>query len=61
MKLIKKGIYCIEGLWDHNNVKDKSSVLPILNLLEIRGYCKFIHHGCATQQELEFFSISSHP
>ncbi len=51
----KKGIYCIEGLWDHRNIKDKSSVLPILNLLEIGGYCKYIHHSCATRAELEFF------
>ena len=55
MKTTKKGIYCIEGLWDHTNIKDKSTVLPILNLLENRGYCNFIHHSCATREELVFF------
>ncbi len=36
-KIIKKGIYCIEGLWDHGNIQDQSTVLPILDLLEKRG------------------------
>ena len=51
----KKGIYCIEGLWDHNNIQDKSTILPILDLLEKRGNCNYILHDCATVSELEFF------
>ncbi|MGZ4035859.1 MAG: DUF6642 family protein [Bacteroidia bacterium] len=51
----KKGIYCIEGLWDYHNIQDKSTVLPILDLLEKRGYCNYIYHACATKGELEFF------
>ena len=33
-KIKKKGIYCIEGLWDHGNIQDETTVLPILDLLE---------------------------
>jgi len=51
----KKNIYCLEGLWDHNNIQDKSSILPILDLLEKRKECSFIFHDCATVAELEFF------
>src|SRR5437762_1549422 len=51
---MKKGIYCLEGLWDIN-LKDKSTVLPILELLEKSGVCKHMHHSCATKDELEFF------
>jgi hypothetical protein len=51
----KKGIYCIEGLWNHLNIQDKSTVLPILELLEKRGYCDYIYHDCATKAELEFY------
>ena len=36
-KIRKKGIYCIEGLWDHGNIQDQSTVLPILDLLETTG------------------------
>ena len=51
----KKGIYCLEGLWDHHNIQDKSTVLPILDLLEKRNYCDYIYHDCATKEEIEFF------
>lgn len=54
-KIKKKGIYCIEGLWDHVNIQDQSTVLPILDLLEKRGYCDYIYHDCATKSELEYF------
>jgi hypothetical protein len=49
---MKKGIFCLEGLWD-NNVKNKSTVLPILDLLDKRGICHYIYHCCATKEELE--------
>jgi hypothetical protein len=51
----KKGIYCLEGLWNHHNVQDKSTVLPILDLMNNRGYCDYVYHDCATREELEFF------
>ncbi|HEY0030390.1 MAG TPA: DUF6642 family protein [Bacteroidia bacterium] len=50
---MKKGIYCLEGLWD-DNVKNKSTVLPILELLEKRSVCNYVYHSCATTDELEF-------
>ena len=51
----KKGIYCIEGLWDLDDIKDRSSILPILDILEKREICNYIYHSSATIQELEFF------
>ena len=55
IKNSKKGIYCLEGLWDHHNIQDQSTVLPILDLLQKRDYCNYIYHDCATKEELEFF------
>jgi hypothetical protein len=55
MKKTNKGIFCIEGLWDHKNILDKSTVLPILELLEKRGICNYSYHDCGTSNELEFF------
>jgi hypothetical protein len=54
-RIKKKGIYCIEGLWDHGYIQDQSTVLPILDLLEKRDYCNYIYHDCATKSELEYF------
>lgn len=51
---MKKGIFCLEGLWT-NNLNNKSTVLPILELLQKGGVCNHIHHTCATKEELEFF------
>lgn len=50
----KKGIFCIEGMWDHYDIKNKSTVLPILDLLNKSGTCDYIYHDCATREELEF-------
>lgn len=49
-----KGIYCIEGLWNPDDISDRSTVLPILELLEKRETCNFIYHDCATYEELLF-------
>ena len=51
----RKNIYCIEGLWNRRNIRDKSTVLPILELLEKGGYCDYIYNDSATKDELEFF------
>ena len=51
----KKGIYCIEGIWNSSNMRDKSSVLPLLTLLEKKNYCDHIYHDSATIEELEFY------
>ncbi len=53
-RIKKKGIFCIEGLWEEHNIHDRSSVLPILDLLEKRNYCDYVYHDCATKEELEF-------
>lgn len=49
-----KGIFCLEGLWDLN-LKNRSSVLPMLELLESRERIPHIHRDCATAGEIEFF------
>ncbi len=50
-----KGIYCIEGLWDHSNITDRSTVLPLLDLLQNQGYCPYVYHDAATVQEIEYY------
>jgi hypothetical protein len=47
-------IFCLEGLWE-NDLKDNTSVLPLLELLKLRGICDFIFHKCATTEEFEYF------
>jgi hypothetical protein len=49
-----KGIFCLEGLWD-NDLENKSTVHPMLNMLEINGGIPFIHQNIATIHELEFY------
>jgi hypothetical protein len=49
-----KGIFCLEGLWD-NNLRRKSTVQPILNMLEVNSGVPYIHQNVATVEELEFF------
>jgi len=50
----KKGIYCIEGFWEQNNVQNESSVFPLLDLLNRNAAIPFIHHRCATKDEVMF-------
>lgn len=49
-----KGIYCLEGIWD-DDLREKSSVRPILELLHLNRGIKYIYHACATLEETEFF------
>jgi hypothetical protein len=49
-----KGIFCLEGLWD-NDLKRKSTVQPILSMLEVNSGVKYIHQDVATIQEFEFY------
>jgi hypothetical protein len=37
------GIFCVEGQW-HRSLTNRSSVLPILELLEHCGRAEFIHN-----------------
>ncbi|GIF72437.1 DUF6642 family protein [Asanoa siamensis] len=48
------GIFCVEGQW-HKNLTDRSSVLPMLDLLNRLGHCSFIHKDVATPEELHYF------
>ena len=50
-----KNIYCLEGMWNDYNLKDKSSVTPLLEFLFTSNYCNFIYHDCATKEEFIFF------
>ena len=49
-----KGIYCLEGIWDED-LREKSSVKPILELLHNNRNIDFIYHNCATAEEIEFY------
>jgi hypothetical protein len=49
-----KGIYCLEGIW-HEDMREKSSVKPILELLQSNQGIGFIYRNCATTQELEYY------
>ncbi len=64
----KKGIFCLEGAWW--GVKDKTSVEPMLRLLETMGDYEvpYFHHDVATHEEFDFYlkkwrgrSFASHP
>lgn len=48
------GIFCLEGDWD-NNLRVKTSVRPMLELLENMGTADFIHRDCGTSGELDFY------
>ncbi len=49
----KYGIYCLETRWT-SSVKDKNSVRPILELIDLQTGCKHIYHNCATREEVGF-------
>jgi hypothetical protein len=49
-----KGIFCLEGFWG-DIIRDKSSVLPVLELLEKKEKTATFYHRCRTAEELEFF------
>ena len=42
-------------MWNDYNLKDQSSVTPLLEFLYKSNNCNYIHHDCATKNELEFF------
>ncbi|MGN0064827.1 MAG: DUF6642 family protein [Nocardioides sp.] len=46
-----KGIFCIEGEWSPD-MRERSSVLPLLELLETRGVLTYVHRTAATQNEV---------
>ena len=50
----KKGIFCIEGLWDPD-LRVSSTVRPILELLRLHEGVEHIHREYATREELEYY------
>ena len=48
------GVFCVEGQWD-DNLTDRLSVRPALELLERLGAIQFIHKDVATVAELDYF------
>ena len=51
---MKKGIFCLEGLW-FDDLRKRSTVKPILDLLELNSEVPYLHSDCATRVELEFY------
>lgn len=49
-----KGIFCIEGLWDPD-LKVRSTVRPLLEMLQQVAGINYIHRDCATREDLEFY------
>ncbi|MBC8416496.1 MAG: hypothetical protein ISS80_00625 [Candidatus Cloacimonetes bacterium] len=50
----KKGIFCLEGLW-YDDLRKRSTVKPILELLELNSNISFLHSDCATEVEFNFY------
>lgn len=48
------GIFCLEGEWD-SDLRKRTSVLPVLELLERLGAIKTIHRKVATTGEVEHY------
>ena len=51
-----KGIFCLEGHWE-KRLNRKSTVEPILNLLEKQEKIRYIHHKCATKEEVTYLLL----
>ena len=51
----KKGVFCLEGDWW--GARDKTSIEPMLRLLETMGGYKvpYVHHDVATHEEFDFY------
>lgn len=64
----KKGVFCLETPMWTGRIKDRSSVEPVLRLLE-KGYkVPYLHHDVATTEEFDFYlekwrlkELDSHP
>jgi hypothetical protein len=51
---MKKGIFCLEGLW-YDDLRKRSTVKPILDLLDLNSEIPYIHSDCATEEEFLFY------
>lgn len=50
----RKGIFCLEGLWDPD-LRVSSTVRPVLELLRLQENAAYIHREFATRAEFEFY------
>lgn len=50
-KIGRRGIFCLEGTWEED-LRDRSSVLPTLQLVEALGLSSFIHRRVGTREQL---------
>jgi hypothetical protein len=48
-----KNIFCLEGIW-YGDHRDNTSILPVLDILHRFYGIDFVHHRCATKEELIF-------
>jgi hypothetical protein len=48
------GVFCVEGQWEED-LTERGSVLPTLELLERLGSLRFIHRDTATAEELHYY------
>lgn len=48
------GVFCLEGQW-HRDLRERSSVLPTLDLLERVKGTRYIHKDVATTDEFAYF------
>src|SRR4051794_22995333 len=48
------GVFCLEGSWEED-LTDRSSVLPVLELLERLGKIEYVHRDVGTRPELEHY------
>ncbi|WP_420870181.1 DUF6642 family protein [Micromonospora globbae] len=47
-------MFCVEGQWD-DNLAERGSVLPTLEMLECLGRIRYIHRDVATPDELRYY------
>lgn len=48
------GVFCLEGEWD-NDMRKKSSVEPILQMLSSLGIAEYIHRNVATADQFMYY------
>lgn len=51
--MINKGVFCLEGFW-YGDHRDRTSVVPVLDLVHRYQNMPFVHHRCATIEEFAF-------
>ena len=49
------GVFCLEGAWDEEDLTDRSSVRPVLDVLERLRCIDFVHRDIGTRAELEHY------